>query len=739
MNNKASWIKSPVNEEGFCPVFYRRFRINGVVKKALLYASAVGMYTPFINGERVGNELFTPYWTQYDRRIQYQEYDVTSMLRAASELCLVCAEGWAVGVIGYERLKNSFSDHISVIYSLEITYENGETEVILSDENTNVRTCRITFSQIYDGETVDMTAPVRELGAAVCDNASTKLVPQQGEKVTEHEILRPVKYFVTPKGERVIDFGQNMSGYAAVSVSGKRGGRVTISHAEVLDKDGNFYTENLRGAKQRNTYILSGEGRETFKPMFTWQGFRYIRLDEFPSNEICLDDFKAIAVNSDIKRTGRFVCGNEKINKLYHNIIWGQKSNYIDVPTDCPQRDERLGWTGDAQVFVRTAAINFDIEKFFEKWLADLALTQGENGEVYGIAPLVKLSTPTKVSAAWGDAAVICPWEIYLAYGNKKILEDQFDSMKGWIEYMHSAGSEEFLWLGGDHYGDWLAMDGSEQAGGDDYIGATPQDYIASAFFAYSTKLFVKAGRVLGRDMTKYETLYKNAAAAFKSRFIGGDGLPIPKTQTACVLALHFDLCGDRQKTADYLAEAVRKNGTHLTTGFVGTPYLLHALSDNGYTDIAYDLLFQERFPSWLFSVNHGATTMWEHWDGIREDGTFWSSDMNSYNHYAYGAVFDWIFANTGGIKIMEDGAGYTHIEAAPVPDSRMGFADTSIETRRGLLASRWRIDGDTVHFEFEIPEGTTAEIKLPNGFSETAGKGKYIYTIPLDNSDVSH
>lgn len=723
MNDQALWIKSAVNEKAFCPVFRRSFNVDGNVRSAALSVSSVGMYAAYINGKRVGNELFTPGFTQYEKRIQYQEYDVADMLNGKNELCILCAEGWAVGAFGYELMRNSFSDHISVIYSLEITYENGAKQLIVSDENTNVETSHIVFSQIYDGEIIDMTAEPRRLGAAVRDTVNTALVPHQGEKVTEQEILRPVSLITTPKGERVIDFGQNMSGYAVITASGPRGGKIRISHAEILDSDGNFYTDNLRSAKQQNTYILAGTGKETFKPVFSWQGFRYIRLDEFPSDDICLDDFRAAAVNSDIKRTGHFVCGNEKINRLYHNVIWGQKSNYIDIPTDCPQRDERLGWTGDAQVFARTAAINFDVEKFFEKWLADLALCQGENGEVYGIAPLIKANVPTKVSAAWGDASVICPWEIYLAYGSKKILENQFESMRGWVEYMHSAGDEEFLWLGGDHYGDWLAMDG------DDYIGATPQDYIASAFFAHSTELFIKAGKLLGRDMSKYDELHSSIVAAFKNRFIGDDGLPCAKTQTAYVLALHFGLCGSRQKTIDGLADMIRENGTRLTTGFVGTPYLLHALSDNGRRDIAYDLLFQEQFPSWLFSVNRGATTMWEHWDGMREDGSFWSTDMNSFNHYAYGAVFDWIFGSAAGIKVLEDGAGYRHISVKPLPDKRMGFLNASIATRQGLLSSNWYIKDGTAYFEFEIPDGTTAEIELPDGFKETVAGGKYVYT----------
>lgn len=717
MINEALWISAP--REGGCPEFYREIILKRPIRRAILSVSAAGMYAAYIDGKRVGNELFTPYWTQYEKRLQYQSYDVTDML--GGELSFVCAEGWAVGVIGYDRLNHSFSDKIALIFSLDIEYEDGEKESIISDGKTRVRTSRVISSQIYDGEEIDFTAEKTELGNAVEADIRTRLIPQEGERVIEQDRVRAVRLIVTPKGERVIDFGQNLSGYVEVRIRGARGGRVTLSHAEVLDRDGNFYTENLRGAKQRMSYVLSGNGEETLKPRFSWQGFRYIRLDEYPSDRIDLSSFTAIAVHSDIRRTGSFICGNEKINRLYRNIIWGQKSNYIDVPTDCPQRDERLGWTGDAQVFARTAAINFDVERFFRKWLRDLSAGQGENGEVYGIAPMVRLNYKTHVSAGWGDAAVICPWEMYLAYGNEEILAEQFESMRGWIEYMRGAEGGEYLWLGGKHYGDWLGMDG------DGYMGATSHDYIASAFYAYSTSIFIKAGKALGRDMTEYETLYKNIVCAFRERFTE-NGAPTERTQTAYVLALRFGLCGDREKTARELVKVIEENGTRLTTGFVGAPYLLHALTDAGRTDIAYELLLREECPSWLFSVNRGATTMWEHWDGMNEDGDFWSRDMNSFNHYAYGSVYDWIFGAAAGITVLDDGAGYRHISLKPLPDRRLGFVEAAVETRLGKVSSSWHYEDDRIRYEFDVPPGCRAEAELPDGRRETLFAGHHIF-----------
>lgn len=725
----AKWIKSPENNEESCYDYYRFFSVDKKVKSATLNITAMGMYRAFINGEQVGNEIFTPYFTEYNKRVQYQSYNVTALIKKRSEISVICAEGWAVGELLTGNVnKKHYANNISLIFSLDILYADGTKKSIVSDEKVKVRTAYILSSSIYHGETVDKTAKIREIGNAQADKVKTKIIPQQGEKVIEQEKIYPVCLIETPKGEKVIDFGQNLAGYVEVTVDGKYGDIIEISHAEILDANGNFYTENLRSAKQKNTYILSGCGVEIFKPTFTWQGFRYIRLDKYPFDEIDLSNFCAIVVHSDIKRTSDFICGNKKINQLYNNIIWSQKGNFIDIPTDCPQRDERLGWTGDAQVFVRTAAINFDVEKFFEKWLCDLTAAQGKNGEVFWVVPTCNLNSDETVSSAWGDAATICPWEIYMAYGNKKILEKQFESMKKWVEYVHKSGEEEYLWLGGNHFGDWLALDCKSEA----YVGKTLKDYIASAYYAYSTALLVKAGKVLGYDMTEYEVLYENIVKEFKKKFIK-NGIPSVNTQTAYVLALYFDLCVDKKKTADGFAEMVRENGNKLTTGFVGTPYILHALSENGYIDIAFDLLLQEGYPSWLYSVNHGATTIWEHWDGVKEDGTFWSADMNSYNHYAYGAVYDWIFGVAAGIKVLPDGAGYKHISIIPHTDKRLGFMKAEIKTRRGRLSSHWCYKDDKIYFEFEIPSKTVAEILLPDGTHETVSGGSYAYSIQIN------
>ena len=743
MRHQAQWITSPIDMGGAVIEFEAVFRPKKAVKKATVYASAMGVYAFFLNGARRTDQgLLTPGYTSYRNRVQYQAYDVTSALAEQNTLTFGVGRGWAVGDLAITT--KNYTDHTSLIAWLDVLYTDGEKETLATDGTWDVFTGEVLFSEIYHGETVDKTATRKLLGKALPDaSVKAKLIAQVGAPIVENERLAPIALIRTPKGETVIDFGQNMTGYVEVKIQGKRGDRIVISHAEVLDKDGNFYNDNYRDARNEMIYVLSG-GEDLFAPIYSFQGFRYIRLDEYPHAEIDLNTFRAVVVHSEMKRTGRFVCGNEKINQLYHNIIWGQKSNYLDIPTDCPQRDERLGWTGDTQVFCRTGAINFDVERFFQKWMGDVAVEQGRDGSVSGIVPELPAGRQKRISAAWGDAACIVPWEIYLAYGNKKELKKNFPVMKKWVEYMHHAGNEEFLWLQGCHYGDWLAMD----AGGDSYVGATSNDLIASAYFAYSTALLVKAGDVLGYDMTEYRALYHNVRQAFRDYFmengmpkeelpyteilVGGrppvDTVRRGVTQTAIAMILYFDLCNDDERSAlaAKLVELIKNDGMLMATGFVGTPYLLHALSENGYVDIAYELLYQEKTPSWLYSVTHGATTMWEHWNSLKEDGSFWSTDMNSFNHYAYGAVFDWIFGVAAGIKTVDSAPAYREINLAPHPDRRLGFADTSIDSRNGTIRSYWYYKDNTVYYEFDIPAGVTAHLTLPSGYQATLTAGIY-------------
>ncbi|MBQ2734567.1 MAG: family 78 glycoside hydrolase catalytic domain [Clostridia bacterium] len=740
MKSAAKWITSPRDAGAAAYIYRKEFLSKKAIKKASLYATAMGVYALWINGARVGKGVLTPGWTSYAHRVQYQTYDVTDLLTPNTRIELGVGQGWAVGYIGYANTNHYSDDKVSVLAWMDVVYADGSRETLATDESWEVYTSEVTSSEIYHGETVDKTAPIERVGKAVLSDVKTKLVAQVGEWITEQERLAPIEVIRTPKGELVLDFGQNLTGYVEIKIKGNYGDRIVLHHAEVLDKDGNFYTDNLRAARNENIYVLSG-GEDVFKPTYSFQGFRYVRLVEYPLESVDVSAFRAIAVNSEMQRTGQFRCGNEKINQLYHNVIWGQKSNYLDIPTDCPQRDERLGWTGDAQVFCRTAAINFDVEKFFRKWLGDMALEQSKDGHVLGVVPNCFHGYSTRISSAWGDAACIIPWQLYLAYGNRKNLKEQFPMMKKWVTYMHSAGPEEFLWLGGRHYGDWLAIDGGEDA----CEGATSKDFIASAFFAYSTELVIRAGEVLGENVDEYRALYKQVRTAFRAFFMK-DGLPASNsidansktlsplvqkwkmTQTALVLILHFELYepDEREGLVHALVEMIRENGTRMATGFVGTPYILHVLSQNGYTDLAYELLMQEKSPSWLYSVCHGATTMWEHWNGIKDDGSFWSKSMNSFNHYAYGAVFDWLFGVTCGIQPLAEAPAYKEIVLSPIPNKCLGFADASIASRNGYIRSHWYYKGDTVYYEFEIPEGVTATLRLPSGYTETLTAGSY-------------
>lgn len=745
MKTGAKWICSP--KEANVVDFYKKIALSGKVKKATLGASAMGLYLVRINGKRITDSLLNPGWTSYHVRTQYQTYDVTAFLGGKSaEISVTAAEGWAVGDLTWKGRHHVFSDTVSVIAWLDVEYADGREEHFATDDTWGVRTSKILYSEIYHGETVDPTARIKKLGTAELSRVKTKLIPQVGKLIHEHERIAPKEFIITPKGERVIDFGQNMTGYVEVRIKGERGGRIVMTHAEVLDTEGNFYNENLRSARSRNEYILSG-GEDVFKPTFSFQGFRYIRLDEYPFEEVDLNCFTAVAVYSDMERTGFFSCGNAKVNQLYHNVLWGQRSNYLDVPTDCPQRDERLGWTGDAQVFCRAGAYNFGVHDFFRKWLGDMAAEQSLRND--GGVPIVVPDALQRgaVCCAWGDAAGIIPWEVYLAYGDKKMLAEHFPMMKKWVEYIRHAGTKEYLWVDRWHYGDWLAMDGV--VGGD--TGATQKDLIASAYYARETDILVKAGKLLGKDMSEYEELYRHILDAFHDNFIE-NGLPCmskhislrdeknrkeqaiikPITQTTLAMILHFHLYrgeDERKSMADCLAKIIHENGDRINTGFVGTPYILHALSENGYTDLAYALLLQEKMPSWLYSVNHGATTMWERWNCINEDGSFSSVGMTSFNHYAYGAVADWLYGVCAGINSLPDGAGYKHIALAPKPSKNLGFVNCRIKTVSGEVISNWYYSGEFIHYEFSVPAGTVAELTLPDGRKETLCGGEYIFT----------
>jgi len=708
----------------------RPFTTSGRVHSARIYATALGLYTLYLNGQRVTDDLFTPGWTSYHNRLQYQTYDVASLLTQGENVVgAVLADGWYMGNLGWKGKRNHYGDRRALLVQMHVQYEDGSEQIVTTDDSWKISSSgAIRMAELYHGErynaAMELTGwnspgydAIAWTQAEILDHPKWQLTAQENEPTRVVEEVQPIALIRTPRGETVIDMGQNMVGWMRFTVKGRAGQRIVLEHAEVLDKEGNFYAANLRSAKQRIEYICRGEEAELFEPHFTFQGFRYVKVEGW-NGDPELSSFTGRVIHTDMERTGTFECSEPLINQLQHNILWGQKGNFLDVPTDCPQRDERLGWTGDAQVFIRTAAFNMNVATFFTKWLRDLKADQLKDGAVPHVIPDI-LKEPHS-SAAWGDAAVICPWTVYLCYGDKRILEEQYDSMKAWVEYVRGQGDNEFLRNTGFHFGDWLGLDANEGS----YRGATPDDYIATAFFAYSTSLLAKTAEVLGNstDSEQYRLLHRRIVAEFNKEFVTSAGRLAVPTQTAHVLALMFDLVAGsvKKRVAGMLAKMIEQNKDRLTTGFVGTPYLCHALSQNGYHDLAVKLVLQKEYPSWLYSVLKGATTMWEHWDGIKPDGTFWSTGMNSYNHYAYGSIGDWLYQVLAGLDTDREKVGYNQLTIRPQPGAGFDWVRASLETMYGKAKSGWKKGADGLFtVEVTLPPNTTASVELPGASLE--------------------
>jgi alpha-L-rhamnosidase len=734
---KAQWISPGYVEDSLraAPLLRKEFSTGKKVKSATAYITAHGLYEAQINGKKIGDAYLTPGWTSYKKRLQYQVYDVSSMLKNGSNaIGVTLGNGWYRGYFSFGNTKNIYGSDISLLFQVEITYTDGTTETIVSDNSWKSATGAIRSDGIYAGELID--ARLEKTGWALPGYNDTNwtgvktqafpkntLIGTYNEPVRKHETFTPVKIFTTPKGEQILDFGQNLVGWIIIKVNGKAGDKVTISHTEVLDKDGNFYSESLRSAKAQDTYILKGGATETFEPHFTWHGFRYAKIEGYPGT-LKPENFTAVTLYSDMEKTGSFTTSNDLINQLQHNIEWGLRGNFLDVPTDCPQRDERLGWTGDAQVFFRTASFLRGSNNFFTKWMKDVAADQFPDGSIPHVVPDV-LPNDWKGSAGWADVATIIPWEMYVAYGDKRILENQYESMKGWVGYMQSQSTNN-LWNKGGHFGDWLFYSLNDDRSGDSAI--TGKYFIAQCFYAHSVQLLINAAQVLGKtdDVAKYTTLLGDVKKAFVNEYTTANGGTTSDTQASYVLALHFDMLPENLRTqaAERLVANIRRYNTHLTTGFLGTPYLCHVLSRFGHADVAYELLLQKTYPSWLYPVTKGATTIWERWDGIRPDGSFETPDMNSFNHYAYGAIGDWMYRVMAGLDVDGDGVGYKKIRIRPQMGGDFTFASAEYETPYGKAASGWKISGVKLALKAQVPANTSAVIYIPaasaNGVTES-------------------
>ena len=714
----ARWISPGYVEDTLRPassVFVRNIQLTRPIKNATLFVTAHGLYEAVVNGKKIGEGYLTPGYTHYNKRLQFQRYDVTKMLRrAVNRMEVTVADGWYRGVFGGAMERNNYGRDASLLLQLDITYKDGTTQSIVTDDEWRCGTGPIRYSDLYEGETVDTRIRTRPVAVTVAGYSKSNLVETVAPLVTAHETFTPHRIWQSPNGQWLIDFGQNLAGWVQIKIKGRAGDTIRLYHAELLDTAGNFYTGNLREAKAADTYILDGT-EQILHPRFTYHGFRYVKTEGFDPRKTTLT---AAAIYTDLPQAGSFSCSDSLLNKLQDNINWSLKSNFIDLPTDCPQRSERLGWTGDAQIFCPTAAFNRDVRAFYSKWLADLSASQDKYGGLPNIVPNVydPLDTMPKAGAAgWGDAATIIPWNLYDIYADTDVLARQYPSMKKRVDFI-TGKSPDRLWKARG-YGDWYAPGDS-----------TSLPFIDQCFYIHSTGLLIRAAEVLGNktDVDSYSNLLTAIKQAFLSTY-GQFDTKATSTQTAYVLALHFNLLPEeqRQAVAEKLVEKIRENNDHLATGFLGTPYLLPVLSRFGHAELAYTLLLQRTCPSWLYPITRGATTIWERWDAIRPDG---SIQQTSFNHYSYGAVGQWMYTNITGIQAVAP--GYRMIRIAPLPGGGLTWAKAAYHCPYGEIISEWKKEGHQTVYHIVIPTGTTASIVLPGQPGKEVGPGTYNYSV---------
>ena len=709
------------------------FEAKGRLREAFVSCTALGVYELYINGSKVGKGEMTPGWTSYHHHLCYQTYEVTELLREGiNGIGAMLGAGWYKGYVGFDQhviLRNHYGRQTAFLAQLTLRYEDGREEKFCTDLNWEGQDAPVVFSEIYHGETYDAAREIPGWSDGRKGSwRSVEKIPydlsvleaQPAVLVQQETEFPAVSVFETPAGEKVVDFGQNLSGRIRVQAKGKPGDEIRLECFEVLDAVGNVYTKNLRHARATMIYRFAREEEITYTPHFTFMGFRYARIRSFPG-EAKAENFTSVCLTSRMEQTGSFESSDPKLNQLGHNILWGQKSNFLDIPTDCPQRDERMGWTGDAEIFCRTASTLTNTWQFYRKWLKDLAIDQIPDGGVTHVVPdiMYRNMRPTSMwytgtygGAAWGDAATIIPWTVYQIFRDIRILEAQYHSMQEWIRFMLEH-SRNLIWNFGVQLADWVALDAAEGS----YFGATPDTLITTAYFALSTRITAKTAALLGKDAdaARYSDLYSRIEEKFHQTFFDKNGEMTAQTQTAHVVALYFGLCPEqyREQTIRGLLKLLKKRDHHMDTGFIGTPYLCHALSQNGHIEEAYELLFKEDFPSWLYEVNQGATTVWEHWDGMKPDGSMWSPDMNSFNHYAYGAIFEWIFRVAAGIEWDEEDPGYHHCVLYPRPGKQLRCMKGRYESIYGTIGTRWETDGDRVTLEIQLPPCVSAQICL--------------------------
>jgi alpha-L-rhamnosidase len=727
----AQWITPDFEDNHTHPILFKRFSLPAEVVSARLFICGLGLYHCELNGTKVGNERLTPYCNAYDQWLQYQTYEITGQVASGENLIsVVLGNGWYKGRYAFDSNQGEiYGDRFALLCEMRILLENGEEIIVASDTTWQATPSPVLASDIYDGETYDARLNPENLptsqsaGVKTIDISLAKLEARRSLPVRINEEHKPVAVLHTPAGETVLDMGQNMVGWVRFRTHAPAGTHIHLQFGELL-QGGNFYRDNLRSAKAEYIYIADGQER-LVEPYFTFYGFRYVKVSGWVG-ELDPADFTGCVVYSQMDLTGDVETSKPKVNQLIQNALWGQKGNFLDIPTDCPQRDERMGWTGDTQVFSGTACFNMDTSTFFSKFGYDCGREQAKRG---GEVPFVVPATAVQGggSSAWGDVATILPWNVYEFYGDTAILEQQFDSMRAWVDYIKAADDAsggKRLWTTGFHFGDWLALDGNDP---DLPFGGTPEDFISSAYYYHSTRLVARAAAVLGKsdEEKQYARLAEEIKTAIQQEYFTPSGRLAINTQTAYVLALFMDLAPEafHQRVVDDLVARLRKDKLHLRTGFVGTPYLCRVLSNNGANDLAYRLLLNEDYPSWLYAVNLGATTIWERWNSLNPDGTMSSTGMNSLNHYAYGSIVEWIYRDVCGLNPSSGDdrvTGFRQAKLAPKPDPSLQWARARYRSAAGWYESGWRYnESEKLTYEFTIPFNAAATILLAEAKAE--------------------
>lgn len=717
----GKWITCN-NKEPRHPVFEKEIYLEKEVEKARLYICGLGLYEAYYNGKRIGDEYLTPYSNDYTQWVQYQTYDVTELIKeseksqqniSGNRLSILLGNGWYKGRFGFsEEGKNGYwGKEWKLIAELQLFYKDETSEVIGTDDCWTVKRSNIIFSNLYDGEYQDDTLETMpEEQAVLCDAPEGTLSDRMSLPVKMHEVFKPVELIHTPTGEEVFDLGQEFAGIFTLRVQEPKGTKIHIRTGEVMQGN-NFYNENLRSAKSEYIYISDGK-EHILMPHFTYFGYRYVKVEGV--HNLKKEDFTGIALYSEMKETGQLETGNSLVNRLAENVRWGLKSNFIDVPTDCPQRDERLGWTGDAQVFSPTATYLEDTYAFYAKYLYDMGKEQSHrDGKVVDVIPSPGVDS---TACVWGDAACIIPWNLYLFYGDKSILEDQFESMKNWVDYVRKIDGDNHGWRYVFHYGDWLALD-NPTPGLEQVLGGTDEEFIANLYYAVSAELVAKAAAVLGKEEEKeeYQKLSVEQFNIVKKEYYSQTGRCCIKTQTALLLTLKYKLSENEELIKKQLRKLYEENNGKLKTGFVGTPLMCNVLSDYGMEDIAYGLLLNEEYPGWLYEVNLGATTVWERWNSLLSDGTISGTDMNSMNHYSYGCIVEWLFRHSAGINTIDSMPGFRKVSMVPTPNLDLGFMNASYDSSCGTYKCGWKlVADDEIQITAEVPFGGQAELRLP-------------------------